>query len=149
MAEIQSRGVGPNTLILMGDRTTKQIKDINIGDIITSADRETQELTTEVVTGKTFNMSTELTRINDKEGLLISSNHLIQLDRTGQDDTITVNACNVYACCIIYVYDTKSSKICYTSVFDITKSNIENEMIYNITTSGHNTFIASNYIICN
>ena len=142
-------GVVGSTLILMADFTEKQIKDIIIGDQIISVDRETAELTTETVTSITSNMSTELMMINDRNKLIVSPTKLTQIDRTGHSDTLIVKTGELYTHCLIYIYDKNERKINYTSVFKIINVGIENEMIYNITTAGNNTYIASNFIICN
>lgn len=148
MAPIITNGVSGDTLILMGDKITyKQIKNLIIGDIISTVnDKSTLEITPQTVTSIDYGMPIilyEITSMYDR--IKISSETEMVLDRTGNFDPISRTAYNISKYSLTYTYDYNNAKMVMSLITNIKL--IESEMIYNITTTGNNTCIAGNFII--
>ena len=125
------------------DNSEKEIQDIVIGDKIISVNKNTFDITTATVTSVSNNMS-KVTKIRSMYGVIsIGSDSGILIDRTGNSDPITFLAKNLYIGALIYVPD---SHIRYTPISY--KIEVADEILYNITTNGNNTYV-SNCIICN
>ena len=140
-------GVIYGTLVKMADGSHKEIQLIIIGDEIVSINKDTFAITTATVTSVYSNLS-KVTKIRSIDGeISIGSDSGILIDRTGNSDPITFLAKNLHIGSLIYTSTDNNLHIKYCPITH--KTEVEDEIIYNISTNGNNTYIDLNYIIYN